>query len=89
METFYQIVTKQDIDGSWVGFFIENSEIYKSYEDAYKAALDLATKHINKLFNDHLKIQLDIEDEYIIIQISNPQINDVEREYYIQKLTVV
>ena len=45
MNTFYQIVTKQDIDGSWVGYFIEKSEIYTSYEDAYKSALNLALKH--------------------------------------------
>lgn len=88
METFYQIVTKQEIDGNWVGFFVENSEIYKTYEDAYQAALDLAIKHTQGFFNDHLEIRHDIEDDCEIIQIFNPQINDVEKEYYIQKVTV-
>lgn len=88
MNTFYQIVTKQDIDGSWVGYFIENSEIYTSYEDAYISALNLALKHTQGFFNDHLEIQHDIEDDCEIIQIFNPRINDVEKEYYIQKLTV-
>ena len=88
METFYQIVTKKDIDGSWVGFFVENSEIYKTYEDAYQATLELAIKHTQGFFNDHLEIRHDIEDDCEIIQIFNPRINDVEKEYYIQKLTV-
>ena len=88
MESFYQIVTKQEIDGNWVGFFTENSEIYTSYEDAYKSALNLALKHTQGFFNDHLEIRHDIEDDCEIIQIFNPQINDVEKEYYIQKLTV-
>ena len=88
METFYQIVTKQEIDGNWVGFFVENSEIYKTYEDAYQAALELAIKHTQGFFNDHLEIRHDIEDDNEIIQIFNPRINDVEKEYYIQKLTV-
>lgn len=88
MKTFYQIVTKQDIDESWVGYFVENSEIYTSYEDAYKSALNLALKHTQGFFNNHLEIRHDIEDDCEIIQIFNPQINDVEKEYYIQKLTV-
>lgn len=88
MESFYQIVTKQEIDGNWVGFFTENSEIYTSYEDAYKSALNLALKHTQRFFNDHLKIRHDIEDDCEIIQIFNSRINDVEKEYYIQKLTV-
>lgn len=88
MNTFYQIVTKQDIDGSWVGYFVENSEIYTSYEDTYKSALNLALKHTQKLFNEHLEIQHNIEDDCEIIQIFNPRINDVEKEYYIQKLTI-
>ena len=88
MESFYQIVTKQEIDGNWVGFFTENSEIYTTYENAYKAALDLAVKHTQGFFNDHLEIRHDIEDDCEIIQIFNPRINDVEKEYYIQKLTI-
>ena len=88
MESFYQIITKQEIDGNRVGFFVENSEIYKKYEDAYKSALNLALKHTQGFFNDHLEIRHDIEDDYEIIQIFNPRINDVEKEYYIQKLTV-
>ena len=88
MESFYQIITKQEIDGSWIGYFVENSELYKTYEDAYQAALDLALKHIQGFFNDHLEIRHDIEDDCEIIQIFNPRINDVEKEYYIQKLTV-
>lgn len=88
METFYQIVKKEDIDGSWVGFFVENSEIYKTYEDAYQAALDLAIKYINEMFNTHLEIKHHTENEDVILQIFNPRINDVEIEYYIQKLTL-
>ena len=88
MDTFYQIITKQEIDGNWVGFFVENSEIYKKYEDAYKTTLDLALKHTRKFFNNHLEIRHDIENDCEIIQIFNPRINDVEKEYYIQKLTV-
>lgn len=88
METFYQIVTKQEIDGNWVGFFTENSEIYKTEDDAYKAVVDLANKYINKRFNDHLESQYSIEDKDVIVQIFNPRINDVEKEYYIQELTV-
>ena len=88
MESFYQIVTKQEIDRNWVGFFTENSEIYTTYEDAYKAAIDLAVKHTQEFYNDYLEIRHDIEDDYEIIQIFNPRINDVEKEYYIQKLTV-
>lgn len=87
MESFYQIVTKQEIDGNWVGFFVENSEIYKTEDDAYRAVGDLANKHISKRFNEHLEIQFDIEDEDVILQIYNPRIDDVEKEYYIQKLT--
>ena len=88
MESFYQIVTKQEIDGNWVGFFTENSEIYKTEDEAYKAVVDLANKHINKRFNEHFEIQYSIEDEDVIVQIYNPRIDDVEIEYYIQKLTV-
>lgn len=88
METFYQIVTKKDIDGSWVGFFVENPEIYKTYEDAYQATLDLAVKHTQGFFNDHLEVRHDIEDDCEIIQIFNPWINDIEMEYYIHKVTV-
>lgn len=88
MESFYQIITKQEIDGTWIGYFVENSELYKTYEDAYQAVLDLALKHNQGFFNDHLEIRHDIEDDCEIIQIFNPRINDVEKEYYIQKLTV-
>lgn len=88
MESFYQIVTKQKIDGNWVGFLVENSEIYKTEDDAYKAVADLANKHISKRFNEHLEIQFDIEDEDVILQIYNPRINDVEKEYYVQKVKV-
>lgn len=88
MDIFYQIVTKQEVDGNWIGFFIENLELYNTYEDAYQKALDLALKHIQGFFNDHLKIKHHTEDENIIIQIFNPRINDVEKEYHIQKLTV-
>ena len=88
MESFYQIVTKQEIDGNWVGFLVENSEIYKTEDDAYRAVGDLADKHISKRFNEHLEIQFDIEDEDVILQIYNPRIDDIEKEYYIQKLTV-
>lgn len=88
MESFYQIVTKQEIDGNWVGFLVENSEIYKTEDDAYKAVADLANKHISKRFNEHLEIQFDIEDEDVILQIYNPRINDVEKEYYVQKVKV-
>lgn len=88
METFYQIVTKKDIDGHWVGFFVENSEIYKTEDDACKAIVDLANKHISKRFNDHLEIQFNIEDKDVILQIYNPRIDDIEKEYYVQKLTV-
>lgn len=44
MQTFYQIVTKSEVDGNWIGDFIENSEIYKTYEDAYQKALELKDK---------------------------------------------
>lgn len=89
MDTFYQIVTKQEVDGNWIGFFIENLELYNTYEDAYQKALDLALKHTQGFFKDHLEIRHDIEDNCEIIQIFNPRINDVEKEYYIQKLTIV
>ena len=88
MESFYQIVTKQEIDGNWVGFFVENSEIYKTEDDACKAVVDLANKHISKRFNEHLEIQFDIENKDVILQIYNPRIDDVEKEYYVQKLTL-
>lgn len=88
MDTFYQIITKQDIDGSWVGFFVENSEIYKSYEKAYESAINLALKETQGFFNDHLEIKHNIKNDCEIIQIFNPRIKDIEMEYYIQKLTV-
>ena len=88
MESFYQIVTKQEIDGNWVGFFVENSEIYKTEDDACKAIVKLNNKHISKRFNEHLEIQFDIEDKNVILQIYNPRTDDVEKEYYVQKLTL-
>ena len=36
MSTFYQIVTREDIDGNWYGFFADHAEIYKTYNEAYK-----------------------------------------------------
>lgn len=52
MNTFYQIVTKSEVAGNWIGFFIENSEIYKTYEEAYKKAEELATLKVSGDFND-------------------------------------
>lgn len=89
MESFYQIVKKQEIDGNWVGFFTENSELYKTYEDAYQAALDLALKQTQGFYNDHLEIKHHTKNDNIIIKIVNRKSNDIKKEYYIQKLTIV
>jgi hypothetical protein len=89
MNKFYQIVTKSEVDGNWVGLFIENSEVYKTYEEAYQKAEELALVHIKKRFNRHLKIDYHIENDKKIIEIFNSVIKDVEKEYYIKELTVI
>ena len=89
MNKFYQIVTKQEIDGYWLYFFVENSEIYQTYEEAYQKALDLANEHTNELFNSHLEIKQYTEDNKPIIRIFNPRIDEIEREYHIKELTVI
>ena len=77
------------MDGNWVGLFIENSEVYKTYEEAYQKAGELALAHIKKRFNKYLKIDYHIENDKKIIEIFNSVIKDVEKEYYIKELTVI
>lgn len=89
MNTFYQIVTKSDIDGNWIGFFTESSEIYKTHEEAYKRAEELATLKVSGDFNDHLTIQQYFINDEPVIEVFNSRINDAEIEYHIKKLTVV
>lgn len=89
MNTFYQIVTKSEVDGNWIGFFTENSEIYKTYEEAYKKAEELATLKVSDDFNDHLTIQQYFINDEPVIEVFNSKINDSEIEYHIKKLTVV
>ena len=72
MNTFYQIVTKSEVDGNWVGFFIENSDIYKTYEEAYKKAEELAKLKTQGMFNNHLTVQY--RSEKYLIQESMIQI---------------
>lgn len=57
MNTFYQIVTKSEVDGNWIGFFIENSDIYKTYEEACQKDEELATLKVSGDFNGHLTIR--------------------------------
>ena len=89
MQTFYQIVTKSEVNGNWVDDFIENSEIYQNYEDAYQKALDLALKQTQGFYNDHLEIKHHTKNDNIIIKIVNRKSNDIKKEYYIKKLKVV
>lgn len=88
MNTFYQIVYKTDIDGAWVGFFVENSELYNTYDEAYKEAERLANSKVQKSFNKNLTIQYREENDENIIEIFNLRHKDVEKEYHIKKLTV-
>lgn len=89
MNTFYQIVTKSEVDGNWIGFFIENSDIYKTYEEAYKKAEELAKLKTQGVFNNHLTVQYRIENNETIIEVFDSRINDSDIEYYIKKLVVV
>ena len=63
MNTFYQIVSKTSIDGPWVGFFVENSELYNTYDEAYKEAERLAIAYTQELFNTHYVVQYQKEDD--------------------------
>lgn len=89
MNTFYQIVTKSEVDGNWIGFFIENSDIYKTYEEACQKAEELATLKVSGDFNGHLTIRQYFINDEPVIEVFNSRINDAEIEYYIKKLTVV
>lgn len=89
MQTFYQIVTRSEVNGNWFEDFIENSEIYQTYEDAYQKALDLALKQTQGFYNDHLEIKHHTENNNIIIKIVNRKSNDIKKEYHIKKLKVV
>ena len=88
MNNFYQIVCKTDIDGAWVGFFVENSEIYNTYDEAYKEAEKLANSEVQRPFNTNLTIQYREKNDEKIIEVFNLRHKDVEKEYYIKKLTV-
>lgn len=88
MKSFYQIVTKQEVDGAWVGFLKENSEIYTTRENAYKKAEELARLKTKVEFNNHLTVQHCFIDNKKVIEVFNNRIKDTEIEYHIKELTV-
>lgn len=88
MKSFYQIVTKQEVDGAWAGFLTENSEIYKTREKAYEKAEELARLKTKGEFNNHLTVQHCFIDNTKVIEVFNNRIKDTEIEYHIKELTV-
>lgn len=86
MSTFYQIVKRQDCDGTWLGFFTDDSEIYSSYDEAYKKAEELAIAKTQN--HQHLHVQHRTEKGEQIIEIFNEWLHDIELEYYIKELTL-
>ena len=88
MSTFYQIVTREDLDGNWYGFFAEHAKIYKTYVEAYKKAEELAIAKTQEPFKNYLHVQYRTEKGQIIIELFSDAIDDIVTEYYIKELTL-
>ena len=88
MSTFYQIVTKEECDGGWGGFFADHPEIYRSYDEAYKKAEELAIAKTQEPFKDYLHVQYRTENDQTIIELFSDAIDDVLKEYHIKELTL-
>ena len=88
MSTFYQIVTREDLDGNLYGFFADHAEIYKTYDEAYKKAEELAIAKTQEPFKDYLHVQYRTEKGKTIIELFSDAIDDIVTEYYIKELTL-